>query len=192
MANVDRPGGFVPVGHLHTGNYNGQAREYRVAASYATALFKGDPVKLTGTSDTTDGVATVEQAAAGDRMVGVIVGIKVDRAVAATEHPGYLPASTGGTVYVVDDPYVIYEVQADDDAANPAATDVGNTADHLMTAGSTTTGRSNAELDSSDIGTGAGWQIIGFSRRQDNEIGASAKLLVKINEHSFAGSGTAV
>ncbi len=189
MSNVDRPGGFVPVGHLQTGNYNGQAREYRVAASYATNLFVGDPVKLTGTADATDGVATVEQAAAGDRMVGVIVGLEVDRAVAATEHPGYLPASTGGTVWVCDDPYVIYEVQED---GNMGVVGVGNTADHLMTAGSTTTGRSNAEIDSSDVGTGAGWQVLGFSRRKDNEVGANAKVLVKINEHSYAGSGTAV
>ena len=189
MANVDRPGGFVPVGHLITGQYNGQAREYRVASSYATNLFIGDPVKLTGTADATDGVATVEQAAAGDRMVGVIVGFKVERGVASLEDTGYLAASTGGTVFVCDDPFVIYEAQED---GTSAVTVVGNNFDHLMTAGDTTTGRSNAEIDTSDIGTGAGWQILGFSRRNDNEIGANAKMLVKINEHFYAGSGTAV
>jgi len=182
LSNVDRPGGFVPVGHLQTGSYNGQAREYRVASAYGTALMVGDPVKLTGTADATDGVATVEQAAAGDTMVGVITGIKVDRATAATEHPGYIPASTGGTVWVVDDPYVIFEAQED---GTSAVTVVGNTFDHLMTAGDTTTGRSNAEIDSSDIGTGAGWVILGYSRRNDNEIGLNAKMLVMIAEHSF-------
>jgi len=182
LSNVDRPGGFVPVGHLQTGSYNGQAREYRVASTYGTALMVGDPVKLTGTADATDGVATVEQAAAADIKVGVIVGIKVDRAVPATEYPGYIPASTGGTVYVCDDPYVIFEAQED---GTSAVTVVGQTFDHLMTAGDTDTGRSNAEIDTSDIGVGAGWVILGYSRRNDNEIGEHAKMLVMINEHAY-------
>lgn len=188
MANVDRPGGFRPVGHLITGGYNGQSRAYDVAAGNGTTMMVGDPVKLSGTANATTGVAGVAQAAAGDRIVGVIVGIVVDPAVEETIHPGYLPASTAGTVLVCDDPFVIYEVQED---GTGAVTGVGNTADHLMTAGSTTTGRSNAEIDTSDIGTGAGWHILGYSQRADNEIGANAKYLVKINEHAYVGVGAA-
>lgn len=192
MANVDRPGGFVPVGHVITGSYNGQSREYKVASSYGTALGVGDPVKYSGTGDSVTGLPTVERAAAGDKMVGVIVGFKVDPAVAATIHPGYLPASTGGTVLVCDDPWVIYEVQEDSDSGNIAITAIGEFADHVVTAGvSTTTGRSNVELDSSDAGTGDGWRILGLVQRPDNAVGTNAKWLVLMNEHVWR-DGTGV
>jgi len=182
MANVDRVNGFSPVGHLGSSGYNGQSREYAVAASYATALFVGDAVKLTGTGNS-DGVPYVEQAAAGDTMVGVIVGIKVDRADLNTEHPGYSTASTVGTVSVCDDPKMVFEVQEDGNAGVVA---IGNTFDHVVAAGSTTTGASGMEMDSSDVGTGAGWKVVGASRRTDNEpANSNAKWLVMINEHSF-------
>lgn len=189
MANVDRPSGFLPVGNVTGAPYNASIQEYSVASSYGTALFVGDPVKSSGTADT-DGVPGVEQAAAGDTMIGVIVGIRVEAPEGAKEHPGYMPASTGGIVMVQTDPNTIYEVQASGTTAAAAA---GNTGDHLMTAGSTTTGASAAELDSSSVGTGAGWKILGFSQRPDNEpANANSKLRVKINEHEFVGAGTGV
>lgn len=184
MANVDRPGGFKPVGHLITGSYNGQSNEYRVASDYGTALGVGDVVKLSGTADATAAIPTVERAAGGEGYIGVIVGIKVDPAVAATIHPGYLPANTGGTVLVCDDPFVIYEVQEDSDSENIVITEVGEFVDHIVTAGvDTTTGRSNTELDSSNAATGDGWRLWRLVQRPDNALGTSGKWLVIANEH---------
>lgn len=191
MANVDRSGGFKPVGHVITGSYNGQSREYKVAAAYGTALGVGMPVKYSGTGDSVTGLPTVELAGAGDSMVGVIVGFKVDPAVPETIHPGYLPASTGGTVLVSDDPFVIYEVQEDSDGAAMAITAIGEFADHTAGTVSTTTGLVSTELDSSNAGTGDGWRILGLVQRPDNAVGDHAKWLVLMNEHVFR-TGTGV
>jgi hypothetical protein len=188
MANVDRVNGFRLV-DANGGVHNARVKRYNVAAAYATALFIGDAVKLGGSADAT-GVATVEQAAAGDSMVGVIVGIDVDKAVPATEHPGYIPASTGGYVLVCDDPSAVYEVQED---GNIGVAGVGQVGDHVVAAGNTTFGTSGMELASTTVGTtGAGWHVLGYAQRPDNEIGTNAKLLVMINEHSRTGAGVGV
>lgn len=190
MANVDRPSGFRPVGHLVSGSYNGQSRAYSVAADYATALFVGDPVKLSGTSNA-DGIAEVELAEVNaTTIVGIIVGFDVIEPSGATFHPGYHPASTAGIVQVCDDPLVIYEVQED---GNMGLVGVGETANHVNAGGSTTTGVSGCELDSSDVGTGLSFHILGFSQRADNEpANANAKVLVKINEGNYMPAGVAV
>lgn len=185
MANIDAAFGLYPVGHLLNGQYDGRANKYYVPSSNATTLMVGDPVKSTGTGNTTTGLASVARAAAGDTMRGVIVGIVVDAAVAATKHPGYLPASTEGYVHVCDDPYVIFEVQEDSDATTLDATDIGATGDLVIGAGSTTTGRSGVELDSSNVGTGGGVKILGLAQREGNELGANAVWQVVINEHEF-------
>jgi hypothetical protein len=181
MANVDRVNGFTPVGRKG-GPFTGQVTEYSVAAGYGTALFVGDPVKLSGTASAA-GLAEVEQSAAGNNIVGVIVGVKVDEADQATVHPGYSAASTAGTVMVADDPNQVFEVQED---GSIGLVGVGLTCDHTIAAGSTTTGASGAELDSSDAGTGNGWKIIGFSKRADNEpASTNAKILVIPVEHEY-------
>ena len=44
MANSDTPRGFWPIRHLTGGTI--RQSEYTIATGYATALFKGDIVKL--------------------------------------------------------------------------------------------------------------------------------------------------
>ena len=188
MANVDRVNGFRPVGHLVTGSYNGQSRAYSVAADYATALFVGDPVKLSGTANA-DGIAEVELAEVNaTAIVGIIVGFDVLAPSGVSEHPGYHPASTAGIIQVCDDPLTIFEVQED---GNMGIVGVGETANHVNAGGNTTTGASGAEIDSSDVGTGLSFHILGFSQRVDNQpANANAKVLVKINESAYMGVGT--
>jgi hypothetical protein len=162
---------------------------YSVDSSYGTALFVGDAVKSSGTADA-DGNPGVEQAAAGNTILGVIQGIVVQSRNGVEETPGYIAASTGGLVLVNIDPNTIYEVQEDGNAGLVAT---GNTADHVVAAGSTTTGSSGMELDSSDVGTGAGWKILRPSPRIDNEpANANAKWHVVINESEFDGAGVGV
>jgi len=189
MGNVDRAGGFRPVGHLGGSSYNGRVREYSVKSDYATAIFVGDAVAVTGAANT-DGLANVDIAAAGEVIVGVVVGVKLDRAVAATEHPGYLPASTGGIVLVNDDPMTLFSVQEDSTGGAAGVAAIGDTFNHsVATAGSTTTGMSGHELDSSDVGTGTGFVIVAADRRVDNEpANTSAKYIVKINEHQYSSN----
>lgn len=184
MANADRPSGMRPVSTLSGGPWQGHVRSYPVDSSNATAIFRGDPIKLED-----DG--NVAPATAGDLLLGVCVGVKVDRTVAATEHPGYLPASTAGTVMVCVGPDVIYEIQEDSVGGAMVATNVGSNGDIAVTAGSTTTGNSKVELDSSDViakdasAASAQLLVLGLVDRPDNAIGTEAKWLVRINESVF-------
>jgi hypothetical protein len=181
------------MGHISGSSYSGRVREYSVKSDYATAIFVGDAVSLTGAANT-DGVGNVDIAAAGEIITGICVGIKVDAAVAATVHPGYLPASTGGTIFVNDDPGALFEVQEDSVGGAAGVVAVGNVFNHTVaTAGDTTTGMSGHELDSSDVGTGTGFVIVEASRRLDNEpANTSAKFIVKINEHSYGSDAAGV
>jgi len=195
MANVSRINGFRPVKHTSGAPYNGQFNTYVLLAADGTATFVGDLVKLSGTADATGAYASVNQAAASGTtgVLGVVVGFEVDPTT--INSPMYRTASTLRKVYVADAPDLIFEVEADGGGAELAITDVGRDADILVGAGSTTTGMSGMQLDSSTAATGTTTfplRLVGFSARVDNEIGADAKALVMINYHHYGhGAGAA-
>ena len=153
MANSDTPFGFKPVKHLLGAPWNGKVTTYYVAAGDGTAIFKGDAVKSAGAADATGKFPTVIQAAAGDVIRGVVIGFG-DNPYVMT-HPDnpnrdYRPASTAMYVFVVDDPFVVFEIQEDSGANDMAATMLGLQTDIVVGTGSTSTGKSAMELDSSD------------------------------------------
>ena len=181
MANKDTVFGFRLIGSLNGGN--ARVRPYTVASGDAVAMYVGDGVKLTGTASAGhDGVIrpVVAQVAATETLVGVVVGFAPD-----PDYPNqiYRTASTLRTAYVCDDPYAIFEIQADDTFD---ADYVGENGDVVVAAGSTVTGLSGMEWDVATH-TSATEQIrvIGVSPREDNEVGDYTKLLVMINEHVY-------
>lgn len=182
MANSDSPRGLIPVGTLSGAPLSFALVEMAVDSSNATAIFRGDLVKLED-----DGNAA--PAAAGDSAYGVCMGVVVDPAVAATIHPGYLPATTAGTILVAVGPDVLFEIQEDSDGGSLALTAVGSNVDIIAGAGSTTTGVSAHEIDSStstDAAPGsAQLRIVGLVQREDNEVGTNAKWLVRLNENQI-------
>lgn len=181
MANADRVNGLRPVKHLDGSPYNGAANLYYVPSSDSTAIFVGDAVKSAGSADS-DGVASVAQAAAGDAIRGVVVGVKP----VTDESTIYREASTERYVYVADAPDLVFEVQEDSTGGALAASSVGLNADVVVASGDTATGTSGMELDSSTAGTTtAQLRIMGYVQRPDNEIGDNAKILVAINEHEL-------
>lgn len=193
MANVSRVWGFRPVKHLNGSPYNGQFNLYFVPASDGTAMFAGDLVKLAG-SASADGYPTVAQGTASAAAVGVVVGFVVDPANLNTPG-GYRAASTARYAMVADATDVVYEVQEDAVGGALAVADVGLNADVVVGAGSTSTGQSGMQLDTSTKATTATLplKILGFVNRPDNEIGsANAKVWVTINNHQLgAGTGAA-
>lgn len=185
MANADTIFGARLVGHLQSSSANAQVRPYTVLAADAVALFVGDFVKLTGTSGNgDDGInhPVVAQAAATNTLVGWVVGFKPSSDYL---NQIYRTASTLRTVYVCDDPYATFEIQASSDAAIIAA-DIASNADITVGSGSTVTGLSGMELDQTTLTTStAQLRILGLSARADNDLGTHAKLICMINEHQY-------
>lgn len=182
MANIDHPNGAIPIGTVNGSPWNGKGRVYPVDASNATAIFKGDFVILED-----DGHCA--PAPAGGNVLGVCVGVVYDRSVAATEHPGYLPATTAGSIIVVDSPDMLFEIQED---GNMGTAVIGSNGDIVAGAGSTTTGVSAHELDSSDVTTNDGsaasaqLRVVGYVDRADNDPTLSnGRWIVMINEHQL-------
>ena len=190
MANVDRVWGARPVGHINGAPYNGQVRKYYIPSTDSTAVFQGDIVKLAGGADA-NGVSTVAQAAAGDKPVGVVMFFEPNPSDLSML---YRAASTNRYVYVADSPDLVLEIQEDGVGGALAAANVGQNADIVVASGSTTTGQSGMELDSSTAATTSTlvFNILGFSQKTDNEVGsANAKVLVTYNVHQYGSVGTA-
>ena len=203
MANPNKPTGFSPVRYLNGANWTGQANLYSIAASYATALYIGDPVISSGTSDS-NGVQGIAIGATTGALRGVIVGLGTSNSTSAGEsvmanvnnlNITYRPASDPNVWYamVVDDPMVVFEIQEHYAAGNTTLTaaECGlNQIGYSGTAGNGyVSGWQLANTSDATANTTATLQLrlLGLSRRSDNAFGAYAKWLVKINVHELGG-----
>mgnify|MGYP003439807478 FL=1 len=203
MPNADTPFGLRPIRHKSGAPYNGSFNTYYLPAGTAGNYFIGDPVIKTTTANAVVAsgpgagdfpigtLPEIVKATAGttNRITGVIVGFAPD-----PDGLGriYRPASTARVVYVCDDPDVVFEIQGD---GTVAVTDIGLNGVLIYTnGGSTATGRSGAELDTSNMNTTVGFQlsIHRLVNRPDNEIGAFAKVEVTINTHTEVNASTGI
>lgn len=161
-----------------------------IPSSDGTAVFVGDAVKLAGSAGNIVGgpkKATVAQCAATDPIYGVVVGFHQHTVTTGMDlGRRHRPASTA--MYVLVKPanhQDVYRIQADDDSATLAVTDVGLNADLIVGSGNATTGMSAMQLDTSTKATTPGLQvkIIGFDDRPSNQVGvANQDVLVRINQ----------
>ena len=199
MANANRPAGFIPVQYLNGTPWNGQARIYSIAAAYATALYIGDPVKSSGTSDA-DGVPGVVLGAATGGLRGVIVGLGTQEGLIANPQNldiTYRPAAATTKDWfalVVDDPQVLFEIQEKANTVQLAATEIGfNTVPVIGTGNGFVSGWQLASTTDATAAATATLQLKlhGLVRRPQNAFGAYAKHLVQINVHELAhGTGS--
>ena len=157
MANTDAPMGLRWVGTSAGSATNAEVVPCYIAASYATALFVGDPVVVVAAGSnaareagTTLGdydigtLPAIERASVLD--AGIISGVITGFAPVTQDSPTYSPASTEGIAYVCIDPMALYEIQVD---GALAATSVGlNAVGIYAHSGNTSTGLSGLELDS--------------------------------------------
>ena len=201
MANADRPFGLRPVRYLNGSPWNGKSRPYYMTTSSGTALFIGDPVDITGASNTTEvtviggnfppgTLSTVTHATAGDgnRIVGVVTGVMA----ANRESTIYREASTARVIEVCDDPNVVFQIQ-DDASGTLATTDVGLNANLVSGTGSTATGRSGWELDGTTPSADSSNQLLILNlanlQETNDANGGNAVWEVKINTHRYADTG---
>ncbi len=187
--------GLRPVRYKSGAPYNGAANLYSVASGESNNIFVGDPVIISGTGDTA-GVPGVALAAAGDRITGVVVGFapKISAAASAMAlNRGYRAASEADYLLVADDPNLLFEMEEDAVGGALATTDIGNNADVIAAAGSTTTKLSGYMIDSSTKATtSAQVRIVGFSQRVNNTIGGTSPVwlvsIVEATETPAAGT----
>jgi hypothetical protein len=190
MANSNTPFGLVPKMYSNGTPWNGKANWYYIPVGNASAIFTGDLVTMDGTGSADGKYPTVKRTAAADiTIVGVVIGFATSPELGFdidNLSRKYVPATTAMYCLVVDDPNVIFEIQEDSVGGAIAVTALGNNADIVATAGSTTTGQSGMVLDSSDVvTTSQQLRILRLADRPDNALGNYAKWLVMINEHIY-------
>jgi hypothetical protein len=197
MPNINKVRGFSPVQTLTGAPWNGQQTRYVVAAADATSLAVGDLVKFDGNTGTGDyfGIRGVTRAAAGDAVVGAVVGFDVN--VNNLDTPQLRAASTQRGVFVVDDPNAFLVAQEDGDTTPIPMTAVGLNVNFIVAAANTITGASGMQIDSSSVTTTTtmSLKLIQPLAVSDNELitaGQSfTRWVVKINNHQLAsGTGT--
>lgn len=201
MPNTSTPRGLIPYATIWGSKYNGSFNTYFVPASYATALYIGDPVKVISGSSDNYGNPGVNLAASGDTILGVVVGIINGGDMGAMntvtrDLPVYRPASTAQYVAVCDDPNILYWIQ-DDASTQATAPNLWPGKNANLTAGSggsTVTGYSSYQLQASSVATTntLDLKIVRALQQPDNTIGTSAntnmnaKWLVKLNKSLWA------
>lgn len=157
MANTQNAFGLRPKQTLVGADWNSKLRPFYLPSTYATAVYIGDPIKITGTSNT----AAVETVT-GRWVPGALAEVNLATAGATNKITGvvcaflpttrdslvYGPASTERVALVCVDPTMVYEIQAG--ATALAATTVGLDAVLKSGTGSTVTGKSGWFMDSGD------------------------------------------
>ena len=189
MANVDKPFGLRPLGNLSA--TGGQKQYgYEIADNQSGAIYQGDLVTVY------DGYLVKFAPATHTAAVGVFNGCNyIDPSSGKPTWKNYYPGSvniTQGKIVadVLDDPNQLFIIQND---GTSAVTDYGKNADIVVGTGSTTTGVSANELDTSSIATTAALnlKIVGLWDVPNNAVGANAVVVVKINEHLYGSAGVA-
>lgn len=195
MANLDSAFGLRPTKHLNGHPWNGQAMRCYVASDYATALYLGDPCTLQGAACAngccpTVGATGTTTSTNPTPWLGALVGVEPTVATSLPKSP----ASTSNYVHVTADPYLLFEIQADETAVITGAS-VGLNAVFIAGAGSAVTYLSGYELDSGAVTAPAAdctFQMIiwGAVERGDNDITlVNAKWLVLNAMHHFNSAG---
>ena len=182
MANQDAAFGFRPTRSLVGGQI--RTEEYVIAANYGTAIYTGQVVEAV----TAGGI---EAAAAGDtQQLGVFGGVfYTDPTTSKPTWNAYYPASTNASdlkASVYADPNIVFEAQHD--GTGTAAMNHGGF-DFVGVAGSTVTGQSTSEIDTSTVTTSGGFKQIGISTDPDNSDTGSANcnayVAFNTGEHVF-------
>lgn len=208
MANVNRPFGLSPVKSLISGGFNGQGNLYAIPNDASNTYAIGDVV-MAAAGSTATGVPNVIKWGGATTTsalpLGIIVGFATPPAgnsLVGTPlelEEQFLGLNSGlKYAYVVDDPFVVFEVQFDSTAV--AAADLHKNAAVTVTANQTSLAQSkplsSTVLTSPAVTATLPIRLLGAVQEQNNEVGAYVKVLAKWNYHSLGttagASGTVV
>jgi hypothetical protein len=216
MANVNKPNGFSPVGNLLGGKWNEQGRVYAIPTSDTTNSYAiGDCVMSASGSDAT-GIRNIQKWGGATTTsalpLGIIVGIRVaDPGVSLVGTnlnltQTFISAGTRTStryVFVVDDPFVLFEAQFGATGATAAQLSMNaavtiSAAD--QTSLSTSSPFSDMVLSGPAVTATLPIRLLGAVQRIDNEATTAAspyiRVLCKFNYHEYgtiaSASGTVV
>jgi len=194
MANQDAPFGLRPVKMVGGGDFTGGQDRFSLASSYNTNIFQGDLVEPLAA-----GVVGRVPAGQTNRILGVFNGVHYTDPTTGTptwantyQQP---VAASDIEVFVITDPNVVYEVQAD--AAFPVT---GLFANYDIVdnnpVGSATAGISHVELDVGTGATTAGLPLkalqISTDPENDDPSTANTNVRVIINNSVYSAGTTGV
>lgn len=185
MSSVSAPFGLRPIFHP-----SGTIRPSVGTITSATAenIFNCGPVKI----DPTTG--DILSAAAAGRAIGVMQGVEYTNAQGRRTVTNWWPTGTvtlaadpGNVMYYTQDPWIMYEIQADGAVAR---TSLGAMGDWTALSGSTGTGLSTVMLATASLAdTVQGLQILGLSGYPDNAWGDAFTIVqVQIAEHQLVAN----
>lgn len=197
MASTAAPYGLKPVNLIGGQPYAGSTRQIKIASGYGTNIFNGSVVSIV-TAGTLEIVTTVgsNSSVFPAGTVGVFVGCSyTDPNSKQKVFAQYWPASTvasDAVGYVVDDPDVVFQIQAD---ASIAQAGLGANAPlaavQSTSTGSTVTGNSTTALDATVATTTQAFRIVDFVDSPNSQVGdAFTDVLVKFNiaQHSYTNA----
>jgi len=206
MANANRPFGAKAARKFDGSPYDAAAMSFHVPASYAPAIFLGDPVIMTGNGNAVSFLGAQPGTLAEVALTAVppagggapaplsyaqyILGFVVAVEPITRESTIYRAANVEAMVKVIADPDVIWEVQ-DNGAVALGVNVCGLNANLIAGAGSTTTGQSGWMLDAGTTnapGTSLNLQmtILNASNRVTNDATSQFAIWeTLINWHPF-------
>lgn len=190
MSATNAPFGLRPAYHP-SGLDRATALADGILSTYSTDILKGQPVKLATTG-------VIQVAAAGDAFVGAFSGVEFTDTTGRRRVSNYWPANTayqtGSCVaYYYSDPNIVYEIQA---AGTLSQASIGEEFDlSNTTAGSTTTGLSQATLSITPAGSGnnAQMRVINLAPYADNAWGDNFVIVqAQITKHQYVAVSNAI
>lgn len=190
---VSAPYGLKAINSLDGKPYAGAIRQIPIAAGYATAIFNGDTVKISGgylVADTSTNAAT---------PCGVLVGCQYVNSSGQTVQGQYYPAAASSAVaYVVDDQQALFKVAlvtagtttVVSSTVGARSTLVGQNIALVQNTGSTITGDSAIGATVTGAGTTATipLRVIDVVPESAQVISGTTyyrEVLVKINTHQY-------
>ncbi len=197
MSSTSAPFGLRPAFHP-SGLDRAQALAGGIVSGYASNILKGQPVQY-GTTANSGTLGTIVAAAATGAIAGAFAGVQWTDTTGRARISNYWPANTAYTAgtcvaYFYNDQNIVYEIQAD---GSMAQTTIGNEFNFTnITAGSTTTGLSQATLGSGTaVGNGVQGQlrVVDLAPYVDNAWGDSYTIVrVVVANSQFFGAVTAI
>jgi hypothetical protein len=188
---VEAPYGLEPINRVDGMPYAGAIRQIPITASYGTAIYNGDVVKLvTG--------GTVEKSAIGGNVtaqptLGVFVGCQYVNSSSQTVQAQYYPTGvTSAIAYVVLDPQAAFKVAVTTSGNTSVVTSVtravvGTNMEIATGAGSNITGNSGLSVVSGSAANTAILPVRVIDVVPDTAVNATnfREVIVKLNQPQF-------